>query len=139
MRYTGGVLGGSWLTAMTGDLGAGKFNGAHTIQKLRGRGTQQHLLDQQLRPLVEGRKEADRYLGFERWWGGHVILNAGEMQWIVDELLVGNRLATAEIAHRRRRRHGPARDPLADPSVVPAQGRRHHPRRHRALAWISDL
>src|SRR3954462_8408487 len=28
MRYLGGLLGGSWLTAMTGDLGAGKFDGA---------------------------------------------------------------------------------------------------------------
>ena len=32
-----------------------------------------------------------------RWWGGHVNLNAEEMQWIVDQLFIGNRLATAEI------------------------------------------
>ena len=31
MRYLGGVLGGSWLTAMTGDLGAGKFDGAWLV------------------------------------------------------------------------------------------------------------
>ena len=28
MRYTGGLLGGSWLTALMGDLGNGKFDGA---------------------------------------------------------------------------------------------------------------
>jgi hypothetical protein len=28
MRYSGGLLGGSWLTALTGDLGGGKFDGA---------------------------------------------------------------------------------------------------------------
>src|ERR1700760_2198285 len=28
MRYSGGLLGGSWLTALAGDLGHGKFDGA---------------------------------------------------------------------------------------------------------------
>jgi hypothetical protein len=41
--------------------------------------------------------EAPRYLGFERWWGGHVNLNAEEIQFIVDELFVGNKLAACEI------------------------------------------
>ena len=30
MRYTGGMLGGSWLTALLGDLGNGIFDGART-------------------------------------------------------------------------------------------------------------
>ena len=32
MRYSGGLLGGSWLTALTSDLGAGKFDGAWLVQ-----------------------------------------------------------------------------------------------------------
>ncbi len=31
MRYTGGLLGGSWLTAMMGDLGNGTFDGAWLV------------------------------------------------------------------------------------------------------------
>jgi hypothetical protein len=31
MRYSGGLLGGSWLTAMTSDLGNGKFDGTGLI------------------------------------------------------------------------------------------------------------
>ena len=31
MRYLGGVLGGTWLTALSGDLGAGKFDGANLV------------------------------------------------------------------------------------------------------------
>jgi hypothetical protein len=31
MRYTGGLLGGSWLTALMGDLGNGKFDGAWLV------------------------------------------------------------------------------------------------------------
>jgi hypothetical protein len=32
MRYTGGLLGGSWTVALAGDLGAGKFDGAALVQ-----------------------------------------------------------------------------------------------------------
>jgi hypothetical protein len=32
MRYTGGLLGGSWLTALAGDLGHGTFDGAALVQ-----------------------------------------------------------------------------------------------------------
>jgi len=32
MLYSGGLLGGSWLTALSGDLGAGKFDGAWLVQ-----------------------------------------------------------------------------------------------------------
>ena len=41
--------------------------------------------------------EAPRYLSFERWWGGHVNLNAKEIQTIVDDLFIGNKLAAGEI------------------------------------------
>src|SRR3974390_5869 len=32
MRYSGGLLGGSWLTALSSDLGNGKFDGAWLVQ-----------------------------------------------------------------------------------------------------------
>ena len=32
MRYSGGLLGGSWLTALTGDMGAGRFYGGWRVQ-----------------------------------------------------------------------------------------------------------
>src|SRR6185295_17063584 len=32
MRYSGGLVGGSWLTAATSDLGGGKFDGAWLVQ-----------------------------------------------------------------------------------------------------------
>ena len=41
--------------------------------------------------------EAPRYLDFEKWWGGRVNLNAQEIQFIVDELFVGNNLAAGRI------------------------------------------
>ena len=41
--------------------------------------------------------EPRRYLEFERWWGGHVNLNSEEIQFIVDELFLGNKLAVGKI------------------------------------------
>ena len=41
--------------------------------------------------------EKQRFLEFETCWGSPVLLNAGEMQWIVDNLFVGNKLSTGQI------------------------------------------
>jgi pimeloyl-ACP methyl ester carboxylesterase len=97
MRYTGGVLGGSWLTALTGDLGNGKFDGGNLVTNFEGLNPANTLWSKQYNLWSKIDTEAERYLEFEKWWGGHVNLNADEMQWIVDQLFVGNRLATAEI------------------------------------------
>ncbi len=55
MRYTGGLLGGSWLTALTGDLGNGKFDGAWLVIELRKPQSGQHAVDEALQSLFEGR------------------------------------------------------------------------------------
>ncbi|MFZ1640947.1 MAG: DUF3141 domain-containing protein, partial [Candidatus Contendobacter sp.] len=97
MRYTGGVLGGSWLTALTSDLGAGKFDGAYLVENFEKQNPANTLWGKNYDLWAKVDTEGPRFLEFEKWWGGHVNLNAEEMQWIVDQLFVGNRLATAEI------------------------------------------
>ncbi len=97
MRYSGGLYGGSWLTALTGDLGAGKFDGAWLVKNFEGMNPANTWWSKQYNVWSKVDTEASRYLGFERWWGGHVVLNAEEMQYIVDNLFVGNKLATAEM------------------------------------------
>lgn len=97
MRYTGGLLGGSWLTALTGDLGAGKFDGAWLVTNFENLNPANTLWSKHYNLYAKIDTEAPRYLEFEQWWGGHVMLNAEEMQFIVDQLFVGNKLATAEI------------------------------------------
>ena len=97
MRYSGGLLGGSWLTAMAGDLGNGKFDGAWLVTNFENLNPANTLWSKQYNLYSKIDTEAPRYLGFERWWGGHVNLNAEEIQFIVDELFVGNKLATAEL------------------------------------------
>jgi pimeloyl-ACP methyl ester carboxylesterase len=97
MRYTGGLLGGTWLTALMGDLGAGKFDGAWLVSNFENLNPANTYWTKQYNLYAKVDTEAPRYLEFEQWWGGHVSLNAEEMQFIADELFIGNKLATAEI------------------------------------------
>ncbi|MGY8666601.1 DUF3141 domain-containing protein [Bradyrhizobium sp. UFLA05-109] len=97
MRYSGGLLGGSWLTALASDLGGGKFDGAWLVQNFENQNPSNTLWTKQYNVYSKVDTEADRYLEFERWWGGHVNLNAAEIQFIVDELFVGNNLAAGKI------------------------------------------
>ena len=97
MRYSGGLLGGSWLTALTGDIGAGKFDGAWLVQNFENLNPSNTLWTKQYNLYSKIDTEAPRYLGFERYWGGHINLNAEEMQFIVDQLFVGNNLAAGKI------------------------------------------
>jgi len=95
MRYTGGLTGGSWMTMMASDLGGGLFDGANLVQNFESLNPANTHWSKQYNLYAGVDTEASRYLGFERWWGGHVFLNGKEIQYIVDNLFVGNRLATA--------------------------------------------
>ncbi len=137
MRYSGGLLGGSWLTALTGDLGAGKFDGAWLVQNFENQNPANTLWSKQYNLYSKIDTEAERYLGFERWWGGHVTLNAEEMQFIVDELFIGNRLASGEV----RTSDGTAIDlrTIRSPIVVFCSKGDNITPPQQALDWILDL
>ncbi len=97
MRYSGGLLGGSWLTALTSDMGGGKFDGGWLVQNFENQNPSNTLWTKQYNVYSKADTEGPRYLEFERWWGGHVNLNAEEIQFIVDELFIGNKLAAGMI------------------------------------------
>ncbi|HME83879.1 MAG TPA: DUF3141 domain-containing protein, partial [Roseiarcus sp.] len=96
-RYLGGLFGGSWLTALSGDVGAGKFDGASLVANFELANLANTFWTKQYNVYSKVDAEKERFLSFETWWGGPVLLNAGEMQWIVDNLFVGNRLSTGQI------------------------------------------
>lgn len=97
MRYSGGMLGGSWMTELTSDLGNGRFDGAWLVQNFENLNPANTLWGKQYNLYEKVDTEATRYLEFEKWWGGHVYLNGPEIQYIVDNLFVGNRLSTAGL------------------------------------------
>jgi Protein of unknown function (DUF3141) len=137
MRYSGGLLGGSWLTALTGDLGAGKFDGAWLVQNFENLNPSNTLWTKQYNVYSKIDTEAPRYLGFERYWGGHVYLNAEEMQFIVDELFVGDKLVAGEI----RTSDGRAVDlrNIRSPIVVFCSEGDNITPPQQALGWIPEL
>ena len=137
MRYAGGLLGGSWLTALTGDIGDGKFDGAWLVQNFENQNPANTLWSKQYNLYSQIDTEAARYLGFERWWGGHVNLNAEEIQFIVDELFVGNNLAAGKI----QASDGTAIDlrNIRSPIVVFCSKGDNVTPPQQALGWILDL
>ena len=137
MRYSGGLLGGSWLTALTSDLGGGKFDGAWLVQNFESQNPANTYWTKQYNLYSKIDTEAERYLGFERWWGGHVNLNAEEIQFIVDELFVGNKLAAGGI----KTADGTVVDlrAIRSPIVVFCSKGDNVTPPQQALGWILDL
>jgi hypothetical protein len=137
MRYSGGLLGGSWLTALTSDLGAGKFDGAWLVQNFENMNPSNTLWTKQYNVYSKIDIEAKRYLEFERWWGGHVNLNAEEIQFIVDELFIGNNLAAGRI----KASDGSVVDlrNIRSPIVVFCSKGDNITPPQQALGWILDL
>jgi pimeloyl-ACP methyl ester carboxylesterase len=137
MRYTGGLLGGSWLAALTSDLGHGRFDGAWLVQNFENLNPSNTLWSKQYNLYSKIDTEAPRYLGFERWWGGHVNLNAEEIQFIVDELFIGNNLAAGRI----QARNGMTVDlrNIRSPIVIFCSKGDNITPPAQALGWILDL
>lgn len=137
MRYSGGLLGGSWLTALTSDLGHGKFDGAWLVQNFENQNPANTLWSKQYNLYSKIDTEESRYLGFERWWGGHVNLNAEEIQFIVDQLFVGNKLSSGGI----QTSNGTAIDlrSIRSPIVVFCSEGDNITPPQQALDWILDL
>ncbi|MGZ9130569.1 MAG: DUF3141 domain-containing protein, partial [Candidatus Binatia bacterium] len=137
MRYTGGLVGGTWITALTGDLGAGKFDGAWLVTNFENLNPSNTYWTKNYNLYSKVDTEAPRYLEFEQWWGGHVLLNAEEMQFIADKLFVGNKLATGDLTLQDGTRIDlrNIRTPIVvfcskGDNITPPQ---------QALGWILDL
>jgi hypothetical protein len=137
MRYTGGLLGGSWLAALTSDLGGGKFDGAWLVNNFENLNPSNTYWTKHYNLYRKIDTEPPRYLEFEQWWGGHVLLNAAEMQFIVDELFVGNKLASAQITARDGTRIDLRN--IRSPIVVFCSKADNITPPQQALDWILDL
>ena len=137
MRYSGGLLGGAWVSLLASDLGAGKFDGAHLVANFETLNPANAIWDKyyQLYDDVDG--EAERFLEFERWWGGYYLLNEEEIRWIVNNLFVGNKLAQGEA------RLGPGRyfdlKSIKQPIIVFASMGDNITPPQQAFNWIADL
>jgi pimeloyl-ACP methyl ester carboxylesterase len=96
MRYLGGLLGGTWLASLTADLGHGIFDGAWLVQNFEYLNPANTFWDKYYHLFANVDTEPPRFLEFERWWGGMYLLNREEIEWITQNLFVGNKLWSGE-------------------------------------------
>jgi len=97
MRYAGGLLGGTWLASLAADLGNGKFDGAHLVQNFENLNPANTYFKKSYNVFANVDTEAPRFLDFERWWGGFYLMNREEIEWITQNLFVGNKLWSGEV------------------------------------------
>jgi pimeloyl-ACP methyl ester carboxylesterase len=97
MRYSGGMLGGTWLSSLMADLGNGKFDGAWLVQNFEKLNPANSLWDKYYNLYTNIDTERARFLEFERWWGGYYLMNREEIEWITQNLFVGNKLWSGEV------------------------------------------
>jgi pimeloyl-ACP methyl ester carboxylesterase len=92
MRYSGGMLGGTWLSSLSADLGAGVFDGAYLVENFENLNPANTLWDKYYHLFANVDTEPQRFLEFERYWGGFYLMNREEIEWITRNLFVGNKL-----------------------------------------------
>jgi hypothetical protein len=137
MRYLGGTLGGTWLTALAGDMGHGVFDGANLVTNFESLNPANTYWDKPYHLYASVDTEAKRFLEFETWWGNPVLLNANEMQWIADNLFVGNKLTSGEI-HTSDGVRVDLRN-IRSPIIVLCSWGDNITPPQQALGWVTDL
>ena len=137
LRYLGGLTGGTWMTSLAGDLGNGRFDGAHLVSNFENMNPSNTYWKKAYHVYANVDTEEKRFLEFERWWGNPVLLNAEEIQFITDNLFVGNRLSNGTIHDSAGRRIDlrNIRSPIVvfcswGDDITPPQ---------QALGWLLDL
>ena len=137
MRYTGGLTGGNWIASLLADAGAGTMDGALLVENFENLNPANTHIGKPYNLYSRVDTEVERYLDFERWWGGHFLLTAEEIRQITGDLFVGNKLTAGRIV-------APDGTPLdlrrirAPIVVVCSQGDNITPPQ-QALNWILDL
>lgn len=137
MRYAGGLLGGSWLTAMASDLGNGRIDGTALILNFDVLNPANWLWGKQYDVYTHVDTDAARYLKFEKWWGDFIQLNGDELQFLVDNLFIGDKLTRNQL-HSRNGTIFDLRS-ITSPIIVFTSTKDNISPPPQTLGWILDL
>ena len=97
MRYRGGLVGGLWMASFLSDLGGGLLDGAMLVANMEDLNPAHTLWKKQYYLYEHIDTEINRYLTFEKWWGGFFPLTRQETRFIVGDLFIGNKLEGGEL------------------------------------------
>ncbi|MFZ4379300.1 MAG: DUF3141 domain-containing protein [Polynucleobacter sp.] len=136
MRYTGGVKGGAVPALFLADLGNGLFDGANLVANFESLNPSNSFFGKYYNLYANVDTEAQRFLDFEKWWGGYCLLTESEMRWILDNLFIGNKLASGEAILGLDRVDLKA---IQSPIIVFASHGDNITPPQQALNWIPDL
>lgn len=137
MRYLGGLAGGSWPALLLADLGNGRFDGANLVMNFESLSPGNTWFRKYADVYLKADTEAERFLEFERWWGGFFLMNREEIRWIVGNLFIGNRFSAGQLAAGRGHTFN-IRNVKAPIIVFASAGDNITPP-GQALRWIADL
>jgi len=137
MRYAGGMLGGVWPALLAADLGGGQFDGAYLVENFEYLNPANTYLDKYYNLFSKIDTEPERFLEFERWWGGFFLMDRQEIKWIVENLFVGNNLAAGDAEWSE----GRAFDlrAIKSPIIVFASLGDNITPPQQAFNWVADL
>ena len=93
MRYKAGVNGGTWLAMMSADMNNGVFDGAWLVNNFEQMNPYRNYVGKYYDLYKNPTANRERFLDFERWWGGFFTMNEAEIRWIVENIFIGNRIA----------------------------------------------
>jgi pimeloyl-ACP methyl ester carboxylesterase len=136
MRYCGGLLGGALPANLISDLGAGQFDGAHLVLNFEGMNPGRTWFRKYYDLFAGVDHGREKFLDFEKWWGGFYFLNAAEIHWILDNIFIGNRLSRGEA--RLERGHTIDLKAIRAPIIVFASHGDAITPPSQALNWIAD-
>jgi pimeloyl-ACP methyl ester carboxylesterase len=137
MRYSGGMLGGSWLASFTADLGDGKFDGAWLVRNFENLNPANTYWDKYYNLYANVDTEPERFLEFEKWWGGYYLMNREEIEWITRNLFVGNKLWAGDVKSAAGKAFD-LRD-IKSPIVLFASMGDNITPPEQAFNWVADL
>ena len=136
MRYTGGLRGGSLPALLMADLGNGLFDGAALVQNFESLNPANSFFKKYYNLYAHVDTEAERFIEFERWWGGFCFMTEAEIRWIVENLFIGNKLASGEAILGGERVD---LKKIESPIIVFASHGDNITPPQQALNWIPDL
>ena len=78
-------------------MGNGIFDGAYLVENFEKLNPANTFWDKYYNVFAKVDTEAPRFLEFERWWGGFYLMNREEIEWITQNLFVGNKLWSGDV------------------------------------------
>jgi hypothetical protein len=123
------------MARLGSDLGNDRFDGTWLVSNFENLDPANAWWGKYYHLFSEVDNEAPRFLDFERWWGSPTLLNGEEIEMIVDDLFIGNRLSGGP----GRKSNGLDLKRIEVPVVVFCSYGDNITSPQQALDWITDV